>query len=150
VSDCLVCQEVAAQYPVPGGLLWEDELAVAFHIPPIEGNERPYLGHLLVVTRRHVDHLGDLTDPEAASVHRASRQLGAALRAEGAERVHVAVIGLGMEHFHQHLYPRYPGVPEGTNWMGVGELQDAPHGGAAEIEKLGARLRQRLQGQRAG
>jgi diadenosine tetraphosphate (Ap4A) HIT family hydrolase len=150
VSECLVCQEVAGEFPVPGGLLWADEHAVGFHIPPVEGNERPYLGHLLVVTRRHVDHLGDLTDAEAASVQRASRQLGAALRAEGIERVHLAVIGLGIAHFHQHVYPRYPGVPEGTNWMRVDQLPGAPHGGAAEIDELGARLRRRLQAQQAG
>ena len=79
-----------------------------------------------------------------------SRRLGSALRAEGVERVHVAVIGLGMAHYHQHLYPRYPGVPEGTSWMSVDELPDAPHGGAAEIEELAGRLRQRLRAQPAG
>lgn len=43
----------------------------------------------------------------------ASRVIAKALRAEGVERVHVAVIGLAVAHFHQHLYPRYPGVPPG-------------------------------------
>jgi hypothetical protein len=51
---------------VPGGFLWDDEVTVAFHTPPIEelGNPRPYLGHLLIVTRRHVARLGDLTEDE--------------------------------------------------------------------------------------
>src|SRR5215212_9885845 len=107
---CLVCREVAGEIELPGGLLWGDEHAVAFHLPPIESNPEPYLGHCMVVTRRHVDHLGDLSVAEAESVARASRSIAFGLRAEGAERVHVAVIGLGGDHFHQHLYPRYHGV----------------------------------------
>src|SRR5581483_9457269 len=112
--------------------------------PPMDGNERPYLGHCLVVTRRHVDHLDELSHDEARSVAAASRAIAGALRAEGAERVHVAVIGLGVPHFHQHLYPRYPGVPPGTSWMAVDGLPDAPHGDAEQVAELVERLRERL------
>jgi diadenosine tetraphosphate (Ap4A) HIT family hydrolase len=142
-SDCLVCREVAGEFELPGGVLWENGRAIAFHIPPTEENGRPYLGHCMVVTRRHVDHLGDLTIAEAESVARASRALGAALRRVGAER-HVAVIGLRRSHFHQHLYPRYPGVPPGTSWMAVDELPDAPHGDAQEIATFATELRDYL------
>jgi len=145
VKGCLVCREIAGEVALPGGLLWNDEAAVAFHLPPLDESPRPYLGHCLVVTRRHVDHLGDLSESEAASVASASRAIGAALRAEGVERVHLAVIGLGVPHFHQHLYPRYPGVPAGTSWMDVDGLPDAPHGGADEIERLVERLKQHIQ-----
>jgi diadenosine tetraphosphate (Ap4A) HIT family hydrolase len=142
VEECLVCREVAGEIELPGGLLWDDDNVVAFHLPPLEGNERPYLGHCLVVTRRHVDHLGDLTDDEAGAVARASRAIAAALRVNGVERVHIAVIGTGVPHFHQHLYPRYAGVQPGTPWQSVDELPDAPHGGAEEIAELVARLRE--------
>ena len=144
VDDCLVCREVAGEIELPGGLLWDEEPAVAFHLPPMDGNARPYLGHCIVVTRRHVDHLGDLSVAETESVARASRAVANGLRAEGAERVHVAVIGLGVDHFHQHLFPRYPGVPPGTSWMALDELPDAPHGGAAEIAAFVGRLRAHL------
>jgi diadenosine tetraphosphate (Ap4A) HIT family hydrolase len=137
----LVCREVAGEIDLPGGLLWEDGNAAAFHIPPTDENPRPYLGHCMVVTRRHVDHLGDLTVAEAESVARASRSVAAALRGTGAERVHMAVIGLGASHFHQHLFPRYPGVPAGTAWIAVDELPDAPHGDGNEITNFVARLR---------
>jgi histidine triad (HIT) family protein len=143
-DDCLVCRELAGEIELPGGFLWEDENVVAFHLPPLEGNEEPYLGHCLVVTRRHVDHLGDLSVAEAESVARASRSVAFGLRAEGAERVHVAVIGLGADHFHQHLYPRYPGVPPGTAWQAVDELPGAPHGNADEIAAFTGRLRAHL------
>jgi diadenosine tetraphosphate (Ap4A) HIT family hydrolase len=142
-TDCLVCREVAGQIELPGGLLWEDDNVIAFHVPPTEANPRPYLGHCMVVTRRHVDHLSDLTESEAASVAQAARVIAKGLRVEGAERVHVAVIGLGVEHFHQHLYPRYPGVPPGTSWMDVDELPEAPHGNSEEIAAFVARVRDR-------
>jgi diadenosine tetraphosphate (Ap4A) HIT family hydrolase len=142
--DCLVCREVAGEIELPGGLLWDDDDVIAFHLPPLEEGSRPYLGHCLVVTRRHVDHLGDLLPAEAAAVASASRAIAAALREEGAERVHVAVIGLGVAHFHQHLYPRYPGVPKGTPWLEVDGLPDAPHGDPGEIAALVARLRARI------
>jgi diadenosine tetraphosphate (Ap4A) HIT family hydrolase len=144
MAECLICQQVTGEFEMPGGPLWEDGNVVAFHIPPTEGNPAPYLGHLLVLTRRHVDHLGDLTEFEAESVARASRTLAAALREEGVERVHVAVIGLGMAHFHQHLYPRYPGMPPDVPWINVDELPDAPHGGPDEIRAFVERLRAHL------
>src|SRR3954466_16017578 len=83
MGECLVCRELSGEIDLPGGFLWDDGEAVAFHLPPLDGNEHPYLGHCLVVTRRHVDHLSDLTATEAASVAAASRKIAAALRAEG-------------------------------------------------------------------
>src|SRR5436309_11969161 len=56
---CLVCREVAGKIEIPGGLLWEDDNAVAFHLPPLDDNPRPYLGHCMVVTRRYIDHVCD-------------------------------------------------------------------------------------------
>jgi diadenosine tetraphosphate (Ap4A) HIT family hydrolase len=143
-DDCLVCQEVRGEVDLPGGLLWEDARAIAFHLPPTKGNPRPYLGHCMVVTRRHVDHLDELTKGEATLVALAAGAVAGALRAEGAERVHLAVIGLGGDHFHQHLFPRYPGVPPGTSWIALDELPDAPHGGEGEIADFVARLRSHL------
>ena len=52
--DCLVCGELSGEVPVPGGMLAERAHALAFHVPPMPGRGEPYLGHLLVVTRRHV------------------------------------------------------------------------------------------------
>jgi len=144
MAGCLVCRELSGEIDLPGGFLWDDGETVAFHLPPTDGNEHPYLGYCLVVTRRHVDHLSDLTAAETSSVASASRTIAAALRAEGVERVHVAVIGLGVPHFHQHLYPRYPGVSAGTSWMDVDRLPDAPHGGPSEIAAFTDRLRKHI------
>ena len=141
MDDCLVCRQVADPDALPGGHVWADEHAVAFHLPPSERNPQPYRGHCLVVVRRHVDHLADLTDEEAASVARGSRALATRLREAGAERAHVAVVGLGVPHFHQHVFPRYPGVPAGTPWHAVDDLPDAPHLDAVGIAELAELLR---------
>jgi hypothetical protein len=55
-----------------------------------------------------------------------------------------AVIGLGAAHFHEHLYPRYPGVAADTPWISLDELPDSPHGGADEIKSFVERLRVHL------
>jgi diadenosine tetraphosphate (Ap4A) HIT family hydrolase len=144
MDGCLVCREIAGEVELPGGLLWDDEHVVAFHLPPLEGNPSPYLGHCMVATRRHVDLLGDLTADEAAAVGRASQAIASALQHEGVARVHVAVIGLGVPHFHQHLFPRYPGMEGERGWTELDEHPDAPHGGPDEIGALVARLKEHL------
>jgi diadenosine tetraphosphate (Ap4A) HIT family hydrolase len=88
-------------------------------VPPLDeiDNARPYLGHLLIVTRRLVARLGDLTNAESEAVGRAAAQLARALtQMGGAEWVYAAVIGTGVSHFHLHLVPRYPGTPSDNAW----------------------------------
>jgi len=142
--ECLVCRELRGEVATPGGFLWQDRSVVAFHLPPLEdrGNPRPYLGHLLVVTRRHVARLGDLTDDESSAVGRAAAQLAKALTdAGGAEWVYSAVIGTGVPHFHLHLIPRYPGTPREVVWHEVSQWEGAPRGGAKDIVEFADRLR---------
>lgn len=143
-AECLVCRELRGDIVVPGGFLSEDEKAVGFHAPPVDevGNRRPYLGHVMVVTRRHVARLGELTDSESAAVGRMAARLARALtEAGGAEWVYSAVIGTGVPHFHLHLLPRYPGTPPEVAWHAVDEWEGARHGGADEITELVDRLR---------
>ena len=143
-AECLICRELRGDVPVPGGFLWQEEVAVAFHVPPLDeiGNPRPYLGHLLIVTRRHVARLGELTDEESAAVGRAAARLARALTdAGGAEWVYSAVIGSGVPHFHLHLLLRYAGTPREVAWYEVDEWDGGPHGGAQEIADLAERLR---------
>ena len=134
--DCLVCQEIAGDVPVPGGLLWEEALAVAFHVPPLPDRGDPYLGHLLVVTRRHAPGLADLTEAEGGAVGRGAVKLAAALVAAGAAQVHSGVAGAHAAHFHLHLLPRYAATPTDVPWHAVDDWPGARHGGANEIEAL--------------
>jgi diadenosine tetraphosphate (Ap4A) HIT family hydrolase len=142
VPDCLVCRELAGDLPLPGGLLWDDGLAAAFHVPPLPDRGDPYLGHLLVVTRRHAAGLADLSDEEGASVGRLAARLSRALvLTGGATWVHAGVVGLHVPHFHLHLVPRYADTPEDVAWHEVDEWDGARHGTAEEISELAVRLR---------
>jgi histidine triad (HIT) family protein len=146
---CLVCRELRGDVTVPGGFLLEDASAAAFHYPPLEeeGNPRPYLGHLLVVTRRHVARFGELTADESATVGRMAARLARALtEAGGAEWVYSAVVGMAVPHFPLHLLPRYPGTPRDVPWHSVDEWEGAKHGDAHEIAELVARLQTSLDG----
>jgi diadenosine tetraphosphate (Ap4A) HIT family hydrolase len=142
VTECLICRELAGEVDLPGGFVADDELVAAFHIPPQEPGGSHYLGHLLVVPRRHVDQLPDLTRDEAGAVMDAAHRLATALRlARDPARIHLAVVGLGVPHFHLHVFPRYAGTPEELNWMSADEWEGAPHGDAAEIARLVEELR---------
>lgn len=145
MSACLICNQVGSIAELPGGALVDDDLVVAYHLPPIDRFPRQYLGRVLLVTRRHVDHLGDLTDEEAAAVGRGSRVVAAGMRRlDDVTRVHVAVIGLHVRHFHLHLIARYAWVPPDADWNALHELPQAPLGAAEEIAEFAERLRRRL------
>jgi histidine triad (HIT) family protein len=143
VSDttCLLCREIAGDIALPGGPLVDDELVFAFHVPPLESDPTPYLGHLLVSPKRHIDHFGDLKPSEAARIGTVAARLGKALRQTGpVERVYAAVIGTHVPHFHLHLLPRYVGMPSEVRWYAVDEWEGAERGGPAEIATLTDRL----------
>lgn len=69
-NSCLVCRELSGQVPLPGGLLAHDDLAAVFHVPPRA--EAVFLGHLLVIPRRHVADFAGLNAEEAAAIGLAS------------------------------------------------------------------------------
>ena len=113
-------------------------------MPPLEENPRPYLGHLLVVSRRHAPRFGDLSDDESAAVGLTAARLARTLTdVGGAEWVYSAVIGLHLPHFHLHLVPRYPDTPREVRWYAMDEWDGGRHGGAEEIAELVGRLKAR-------
>jgi histidine triad (HIT) family protein len=124
MSECLVCQEIDGDVRVPGGPLESGALAMAVHVPPL-GDGDVYLGHLLVVPRRHVADFAGLDDAEAAAIGVLLRRWSRALRAAGAERVYVATIGHSFDHLHVHLLPRWPDTPTDVPWHEVDEWPGA-------------------------
>lgn len=63
-------------------------------------------GHAMIVARRHVQNISDLTDHEWEHFHRLWRRAERALlRATETERVIVMKLGIATPHLHVHLYP---------------------------------------------
>ncbi|MCD8293077.1 MAG: HIT family protein [Prevotellaceae bacterium] len=63
-------------------------------------------GHTLVVPKREVDYIFDLTDEETAGMHLFAKQVAAAIkRAFPCKKVGMAVLGLEVPHAHIHLIP---------------------------------------------
>jgi histidine triad (HIT) family protein len=140
VSDCLVCREVAGEIDLPGGFLIDEEYVLAFHVMPSDDSPRPYLGYLMVVTRRHAPGFEDLTEAEAGAVGVATSALARALRSEGATHVYVARIGTGVPHLHVHVVPRWPETPADVRWTEVDEWDGARRGGAEEIADFASKV----------
>jgi ATP adenylyltransferase len=143
-DECPICAKHRGAGPLVAPLIWGDEHVVVSHLG-LRSADAVHLGYLFVESRRHVPHLDQLRDDEAAAVGRAAARAAAALRAEvDAEHVFSAVIGQGIAHFHQHVFARYRGTPAGVVWTASDEWAGAPRGGLAEVEALCARLRPHL------
>lgn len=63
-------------------------------------------GHVLVIPKREVDYIFDLTDDEYAAMQVFAKKVAAALkRAIPCRKVGMAVLGLEVPHAHIHLIP---------------------------------------------
>jgi histidine triad (HIT) family protein len=100
--DCLFCRIVRGE--LPARIVFEDEEIVAFEdINP----QAPV--HLLVIPRKHVPTLNDLTPADDALVGRLHRVAAELARARGVEETGYRVVlncnaGAGQTVFHIHLH----------------------------------------------
>lgn len=63
-------------------------------------------GHTLVVPKREVDYIFDLTDQELGDMHIFAKHVAAAIESViPCKRIGVAVMGLEVPHAHIHLIP---------------------------------------------
>ncbi|HCB33616.1 MAG TPA: HIT family protein [Acidimicrobiaceae bacterium] len=130
-SGCAFCAIVAGD--VPSLRVYEDDHAVAFmdRLPMTPG-------HCLVVPRRHVVDIWDLTDDDAARVLRACRRMAHLLRDRlGARGVNLvnnngAAADQTQFHYHVHVIPRYGGDRLLHAW----ERSPAPPGEIAAAHAL--------------
>jgi ATP adenylyltransferase len=132
--QCPICQKHQGEGPLVGPVIWEDDLVFAAH------RATGPLGYVFVESQRHAPYLDDLSDAEAEAVGRVTARLAGGLRAElDIDFVHTAVLGMGLAHFHQHVFVRHANTPERYAWWQ--EWPDAPHG---DNEALAKRLRRYL------
>ena len=119
LSGCVFCTEAADELPVEESLLIErGDVALAIL------NKFPYAsGHVLAAPIRHVGSLKELTEEEAAAIHRLSvaavEALGQIYEPDGFNLGwnlgRVAGAGIA-DHVHLHIVPRWAGD---TNFMPV-------------------------------
>lgn len=86
---------------IPSYKVAEDEKHYAFlDINPVAK------GHTLVIPKREVDYIFDLSDEELAELHIFAKKVARAMaKAIPCKRVGVAVMGLEVPHAHIHLIP---------------------------------------------
>jgi histidine triad (HIT) family protein len=138
--DCLFCQIPAGQVPVPGGMIYEDDLVCACHYA--QSGTPEYLGYVVAQPKRHARTFADLSDCEARAMGLLIARLARALdECCGAERAYMEFYGEVTPHLHVFLTARYPNVPSEYWRANIGKWPDAPMGGPEEIAALGAQLR---------
>lgn len=86
---------------IPSHKVAEDDKHFAFlDINPVAK------GHTLVIPKREVDYIFDLSDQELADLHVFAKKVAAAVKkAIPCRKVGVTVIGLEVPHAHIHLVP---------------------------------------------
>ena len=142
VDDCIVCRKHNGEGRIAGGAIFENELIFISHVQLWGENKTHYLGHLLVVPKRHVAGLADLSDEEAQAVGLyTSRAAKALLATVDIEHIYTLVMGDHVPHVHVHVIGRYVGAPRGYWGTKVDEWPEAPRGDESEIDLLAGRLR---------
>ena len=113
-------------------------------------------GWLVLVPRRHVTAIAELTDDEAAGLGAWQVRLSRALHAvTGCAKTYVVQFAEahGFGHVHFHVVPRMPGMPEELRGPRVFQLlgREAPDSVPPErMDEIAVALRARLAGPAAG
>ncbi len=106
MEECVFCRIVKGELPCYR--LYESELVLAFlDINPVTR------GHALIIPKRHVERLGQLSEEEVKEVFSAAAEIAeASLSALGAKGANFwvnqgSIAGQVVKHFHVHVVPRY-------------------------------------------
>ena len=86
---------------IPAYIIAEDDDHLAFlDIHPL------VMGHSLIIPKKEVDYIYDLTDEELSQLHLFGKKVAYAIeQSVRCNRVGIAVIGLEVPHAHIHLIP---------------------------------------------
>lgn len=93
---CLLCTEL-----IPGDVVYADE-----HCRVVLHEDWAVVGHAMIVARRHVENISDLTVQEwehISAVHRRAER--AILDLTLKQRAIVMKLGIATPHLHLHVYP---------------------------------------------
>src|SRR3954463_6871139 len=143
---CPMCEIAAGSGGDDPTIVYQDEHWVARSI----SSTPAVAGWLLLQSRRHIADVTELNAAEAASFGSVMQRVSAAVRkATGAERVYIASLNEGNPHFHSHVLPRLPEMPNGAVGFGAfglsalartGEVRADPE----QVQRVLAAIRDRL------
>jgi diadenosine tetraphosphate (Ap4A) HIT family hydrolase len=108
------------------------------------------LGWIVLVVRRHVAAIADLTDDEAAAMGPLVRDVSRALHEQlGCEKTYVVQFAEHPQHRHVHVHvvPRPHGLGDGEVGPGIFKflgVDDASRVSEADMDTFAARLREAL------
>jgi histidine triad (HIT) family protein len=115
-SDCIFCKVIAGD--IPSELVDSDDRTVA--VMDINPATR---GHVVVITREHVENLFDVSDGDLLAVMLMARRVAERMK----ETLHPGGFNIlnnigrvawqSIFHFHVHVIPRYEDDPLQLPWM---------------------------------
>ena len=129
MEDCIFCKIVKGE--IPCFKVYEDNMVLAFaDINPVAE------GHTLIIPKRHVRDLWEITGEDLTAIHLASKKIVQAIK-DSLRPIGVAALQLNGQgvnqvvmHYHLHLIPRKSGDPEltMTSWeMKQGDMEAIRH-----------------------
>lgn len=103
MEDCTFCKIIKGE--IPAFKIYEDKTAVAF----LDLSQYTK-GHTLIIPKNHQRWLWDHNEKEYCHIMKVSRKIANIMRkVYSIEWVEMIVAGMGVEHTHIHIIPRYPG-----------------------------------------
>lgn len=111
MNNCPACDEIIESIRNPSGVIYEDAYWMVSH----KIGKGVLAGNLIIKTKRHCEHLAELTTEEAASLGEIIQRSCLALsKVIKVEKVYVASYGEGVKHVHFFVIPRTPSMPAGS------------------------------------
>ena len=141
-GPCAICEKHRGVGELVAPILWADEHAVVSHRPPALGVGQVIAGYLFVESREHVARWQDLSRAQASAIARVSWTAAQVLSDRFAtDQVFSAIVGMRVQHFHQHVFVRHPGTPPTVPWHDPGAWAECPRLGVEELDGFAASLR---------
>jgi diadenosine tetraphosphate (Ap4A) HIT family hydrolase len=146
MTNCYICDVTAEGDASPS---WQ-RIYVDEHWRVAHAYDSALLGWLVVVARRHIESLAEMTEQEALALGPLLRALSIALQEfTGATKAYVMFLAENTlhRHVHMHVIPRMPDLPDELRGPGIFHYLSAPDREIVSEEQrseLAVRLRTRL------
>ena len=130
--SCGVCKLGAGEQPIPGGVVYEDDLWLIRHAPPPYG----VAGWMTLQAQRHTPGIAHFDDAEAQRIGPELRHFERVLEdVTGALRIYTVSMNESFPHFHAHMVPRYAHMPKDARGYAVYSLQQAAGKGEITVDE---------------